>query len=203
MFLLKNDLLKRLLAEFVGTYLLALTVLHVTTGNFTSIAPFAIAGVLMVLVYLLGGVSGAHFNPSVTIGLLVVRKISAVDALVNIIGQIAGAVVALEFSAKMLGVEMTIHSALSTEWFYEMMGAFVLCFAVAGVVHGVVSKSLSGAVIGLGLFVGIIISERVSGGVLNPALVIGMGNLDFTYLISPIIGGIAANLLALFVFSKN
>jgi aquaporin Z len=191
------------IAEFTGTFFLALTVLHVSTGNFKSLIPVAVAGIVCLMVYLLGSVSGGHFNPSVTLGLLSVRKISLDHAIANIIGQLAGSFFAFEIGARILHTEISLHNALSTEWFYEFIGAFILSFAVAAVVRNKVSQTLSGFLIGLALFLGILISERVSGAILNPALVLGIGLLDSVYLIAPIIGGVSAQYIYLWLHPEK
>merc|ERR1719213_1215005 len=57
------------LAEFVGTYFLVLTVgCNVLTGSVG--AAISIGSILMVMIYALGSVSGAHFNPAVTLAIL-------------------------------------------------------------------------------------------------------------------------------------
>ena len=58
----------KLIAEFIGTFFLALTIctaaVHGSAGDY---APFAIAATLMVMIYAVGHISGAHFNPAVTV----------------------------------------------------------------------------------------------------------------------------------------
>ena len=58
----------KLIAELIGTFFLALTIctaaVHGSAGDY---APFAIAATLMVMIYAVGHISGAHFNPAVTV----------------------------------------------------------------------------------------------------------------------------------------
>ena len=65
----EHSLQNKLIAEFIGTFFLALTIctaaVHGSAGEY---APFAIAATLMVMIYGLGHVSGAHFTPAVTVG---------------------------------------------------------------------------------------------------------------------------------------
>ena len=83
--------MKKYLAEFIGTFLLAFSVL-VSTGLITRIGTPALAAlVLGFCVYTLGMVSGAHLNPAITLAVFSVRKIGVQDALGYIIAQLAGA----------------------------------------------------------------------------------------------------------------
>ena len=96
-------------AEFIGTLMLVFTVamvVIVNSGSGLGITDWAVIGlvhafVLMLLIVSLGGASGAHFNPAVTIALAVGRKIGPVDAVVYIVVQVLGAV-AGAFLAKLL-----------------------------------------------------------------------------------------------------
>ena len=64
----EHTLQQKLIAEFAGTFFLALTIctaaVHGEAGDY---APFAIAATLMVMIYGVGHISGAHFNPAVTV----------------------------------------------------------------------------------------------------------------------------------------
>jgi aquaporin Z len=76
--------MSKLLVEFVGTFFLVLVV--ALTGN-----PLAIGSILMVMVYAGGHISGAHYNPAVTIGLLMSGKVRNGDAIGYILAQLLGA----------------------------------------------------------------------------------------------------------------
>jgi aquaporin Z len=67
----------KLLTELVGTFLF-LTVIALS-GPIGPLAPLAIGGVLMAMVYMGGHVSGAHYNPAVTFGVFLRRKIGATE----------------------------------------------------------------------------------------------------------------------------
>jgi MIP family channel proteins len=96
-------------AEFLGTLMLVFTVVMVVIVNSAGgigVTDFAVIGlvhafVLMLLIYSLGGVSGAHFNPAVTIALALGRKITPPDAVIYIAVQTVGAL-AGAFLAKLL-----------------------------------------------------------------------------------------------------
>jgi aquaporin Z len=76
-----------LLAEFLGTFLLVMAVL--STGN-----ALVIGGTLGLLVLLLGGVSGAHVNPAVSVAMLLKGSISTMEFVTFTVSQCAGAAAA-------------------------------------------------------------------------------------------------------------
>ena len=77
----------KLFAEFIGTFFLTLTIcltaVFATSGE-TS-AAFPIAAVLMLMIYSLGHISGAHFNPAVTLSIWMGKKINRINALLYIV----------------------------------------------------------------------------------------------------------------------
>ena len=59
-------MLRSYLTEFIGTFVLALTVC-LTVANGTALAPLAIGSSLMIMVYMGGPISGGHYNPAVSL----------------------------------------------------------------------------------------------------------------------------------------
>jgi glycerol uptake facilitator-like aquaporin len=179
------------LAEFIGTFALTLLVsLSILVGAPLS-TPLIAALTLGTFVYILGSISGAHFNPAVTISLATIRKISLVDTILYILFQIAGAMTAM-LVAQMLTEEslnltrhMTMASAIA-----EAFGAFFLVFGISAVVHGKAPHDASGIVIGSSLFLGLTATAGFSNGILNPAVALGLGSISVVYLLAPIVGGI-------------
>jgi len=98
--------------EFIGTMFLCLTV-ALAAGS-SSIAAIAIGCVLMVLVYAGGHVSGAHYNPAVTLAIVVAGrgKITAFDAIMYVMSQLAGAIVAALLSWALIGQAAAAYPAL-------------------------------------------------------------------------------------------
>src|ERR1700704_4130484 len=73
--------MNKYIAEFIGTFFLVLTIgCTVIGGGSGVIAPLAIGAALMVMIYAGGHISGAHYNPAVTLGVLIRGKLSAGDA---------------------------------------------------------------------------------------------------------------------------
>src|SRR5438552_18416431 len=87
--------MNKYIAEFIGTFFLVLTIgLTVIGAGSGVIAPLAIGAVLMVMVYAGGHISGAHYNPAVTLAVLIRGKVQVEDVIPYIIAQIAGAALA-------------------------------------------------------------------------------------------------------------
>src|SRR5262249_30542878 len=83
----------RLLTEFVGTFFLVLTVV-LASPHAAALTPIAIGLILMVMVYMGGHISGAHYNPAVTLAVLVRGKIPFADAVGSWIVQFGASIVA-------------------------------------------------------------------------------------------------------------
>ena len=78
----KSNLFNKLIAEFMGTFMLVFTIsCNVLSGTSPAFAVLSIAAVLMVMIYSLGGVSGAHFNPAVTVSIALAQQARWVSGL--------------------------------------------------------------------------------------------------------------------------
>jgi glycerol uptake facilitator-like aquaporin len=172
----------------------------------------------MMLIHTLGGVSGGHFNPAVTIGLASVRKISARDAggyiVVQIVGAIAGAALAKLILDELPGGASlgnpSISAALGGKTLLgalgEGAGAFALVWAIMGVaVNPRGDAQWAGFVIGATLGFGVFVMAPLTGASLNPARALGpaivsgefiggFGKFAVAYLIGPALGGLLAAL---------
>src|ERR1700746_3763967 len=103
--------MNKYLAEFIGTFFLVLTIGCTGIGAGAGvIAPLAIGAVLMVMVFAGGHISGAHYNPAVTLGILIRGKVNASDVVPYWIAQFIGATVAALLTIKVLraGVPVTV-----------------------------------------------------------------------------------------------
>ena len=179
-------------AEAFGTFALTFGVLMSLLVQMPLATPLMAALVLMLFVYTLGPISGAHFNPAVTFGLWSVGKIKRDEALRYWVSQFLGAGLALAFVSGLTGIDVQF-SWLESAWqpaLAELLGAFFLTFGVASVVYGRVSKDMSGLVIGGSLLFGILAAMGFSNGVLNPAVALGVNSLSLAYLLGPLAGGL-------------
>lgn len=175
----------KLFSEFLGTYFLVLTVgLNVLTGSLA--AALSIAAALMCMVYSLAPVSGAHFNPAVTLAILFGGRniISSEDALKYIGAQIFGGMCAsLTYSSMTGGRSFPLAPVGQSSWldvvFAEAIYTMVLCLVVLAVATSAEkSKDFYGLAIGACVTVGGFATGGISGGSLNPAVSIG---IDFTH----------------------
>jgi len=134
------------LSEFTGTAMLLATVIGsgimgetLANGN-TAIAllgnTIATGSILYVLITVFGPISGAHFNPAVTIAMLISKKISMKDALIFIGLQILGAGLGVMIAHGMFGLEiLQISSKLRqgpSQGFSEVVATFGLILIIFG-----------------------------------------------------------------------
>jgi MIP family channel proteins len=214
------------IAELVGTFLLVLfiaLVVSVYARKGVSSPEFVVIGllhafVLMMLIQTLGGVSGGHFNPAVTIGLASVRKINVRDAggyvAVQVVGAIAGAALAKLILDELPGGpnlgNPSISAALGGKTILgalcELVGTFALVWAIMGVaVNPRGDAQWAGFVIGATLGLAVFVMAPLTGASLNPARALGpaivsgefvggFGKFAVAYLLGPAIGGLLAAL---------
>jgi aquaporin Z len=177
----KTGIFEKLAAEFLGTYFLVLTVgLNVLTGSVAG--AFSIAASLMCMIYALGSVSGAHFNPAVTLAILFAgrNKLTSQDALYYIGAQLLGGIcAALSYRGMVHPSKNSFPLAPSSDWVAigaaETLFTFVLCFVVLAVATTrAPSKDMFGLAIGSCVTVGGLAIGKVSGGSLNPAVSVGI-----------------------------
>lgn len=185
---------KAFLAELIGTFALTFLVGMSLNSAVPVVTPFVAALTLGVFVYTLGPVSGAQFNPAVTIALLAVKKMKVREAVSYIFMQFFGAVLAMVLVQYLSGVnyELIVNDNSFKTLIAEALGAFVLMFGISAVVYSKVEDNVSGLLIGGSLLVGVLAAAGVSNGVLNPAVALGVGSFSVVYLIAPILGAICA-----------
>ncbi len=197
--------MRKFLSEFIGTFFLVLTVgLTVIPGNAGVIAPLAIGSVLMVLVYAGGHISGAHYNPAVTIGVLIRGNCSIVDLIVYIFAQVSGAAAAAYLSILMVGLGSASTLHVTNALIAEFLFTFALVYVVLNVatVRSTSGNSYYGLAIGFIVMVGAFSVGGISGGAFNPAVAVGaalMGLLKWAdiwiHLSADFAGGVVAALM--------
>jgi glycerol uptake facilitator-like aquaporin len=183
-----------IMAEFLGTGVLTLVVLGVSKSTigipyFVSIA----AGlVLVAMTIALGTISGAQFNPAITIGLWTVRKIKSLPAIVYIAAQLLGGGAAYLLFRYFIGQSWQNTGHFDSKVLVgEAVGAFIFSLAWAAAAYQRLETGKAATVVGLGLTLGIIVASSASGGLLNPAVALGVRSWVWgSYVLGPVLGSI-------------
>jgi len=217
----ESPLQAKLVSEFLGTYILVLTVgLNVLAQS--PAAAFSIAASLMCMIYALGDVSGANFNPAVTVAILCRGKLAPNAAGAYIGVQLLGGITAA-FTYALMRRGETFPLSPGAGYNYaqvalaEIMFTFVLCFVVLCVAVRTDPadnlKNTYGLVIGSCVTVGGFAIGAVSGGSLNPAVSVGISSSHILnqgafyncliYSVLELIGGAAAAGVYMVVFPKD
>jgi aquaporin Z len=172
--------MNKYIAEFIGTFFLVLTIGCTGIGAGSGvIAPLAIGAVLMVMVFAGGHISGAHYNPAVTVAVLIRGKVKGGDVLPYLVAQLAGAAVASLTVAKCLRAGATV-TAIAPNIGPALLAEFLFTFALAYVVlnaataEGTSGNSFYGLAIGMTVMTGAFAVGDISGGAFNPAVAFGL-----------------------------
>jgi aquaporin Z len=178
--------MNKYIAEFIGTFFLVLTIGCTGIGASAGvIAPLAIGAALMVMVFAGGHISGAHYNPAVTFGVLIRGKLKAADVVPYWIAQCVAAAVAAIVVSKILraGVAVTpIVPKLGPALLAEFLFTFALVYVVlnAATAEGTSGNSFYGLAIGMTVMTGAFAVGDISGGAFNPAVAIGISILGIS-----------------------
>lgn len=169
--------MKKNLVEAIWTFFLVLTIpLAVTYAG--DLAPLAIWAVLMVMIYAGGHISGAHFNPAVSLAIWVRGKISLTEMFGYRTAQIIWGIVAA-FVATYLLWWMLTPGAVSASFGQIILAEFLFTFALARVVlntatdNDTAGNSFYGLAIWFTVLVGAYAVGSISWGAFNPAVTIG------------------------------
>jgi MIP family channel proteins len=205
-----DDSQRKLVSEFVGTFaliffgagsaLLGADVLGQALANGLAIG---------LMVTAVGHISGGHFNPAVTLSMIVTKRIEVAEAVRYWVSQLAGATAAAlvliaiyphtgSLGTPAVGTGFSSGNALVA----EIVTTFFLVFVIYGVAvdkRGAF-KILAGLPIGLTISISVLAIGVVSGGALNPArwfgpaLVSGSFDNFWVWILGPAIGGVLAGL---------
>ncbi|WP_458454325.1 MIP/aquaporin family protein [Methanobrevibacter sp.] len=242
------DISKKFLAELIGTFFLVflgtgsavVTLLisqsidpaNVGIGILGGLGDWIAIGLVfgltvMFSIYAFGKISGAHFNPAVTIGLLVTKNIDLTSSIFYIIAQVVGAclgsialflclgapaVTVGGLGATAPGLGVTYMQAMIAEF----LGTFILMMVIMGVaVDEKAEPGFAGISIGMTVAAVIVVLGAFTGASINPARTFGPYLMDMIlggqnlwgffpiYLVGPILGAICAALLYKFVASES
>ncbi len=200
--------MKKLLTEFIGTFFLVLTIgLCVTQG--VAMAPLAIGSALMIMVYMGGHISGAHYNPAVSLAATLRGALPGADLVPYWVAQVLGALAAAAVTMVITGDTFAPAPGVDVAMVPALLVEFLFTFALALVVLNVATdpetsgNSYYGLAIGFTVMVGAFAGGAISGGAFNPAVgtgptiihaIAGDGSLGslWLYWAAPLLGGAAA-----------
>ncbi len=210
---------KKSMAEFIGTFALVFAgtgaiVDDSLTGQLGHIGVAMSFGLVVgVLVYSLGHISKAHFNPAVTIGFASVGKIEKNLILPYIIAQIGGATLASSLLYIMFGNSGNLGITLpSGPWIQSFILEIIMTFFLMLVIISVatdarVKPEVSGIAIGGTVALDALFGGPISGASMNPArslgpaIVGGIFEYQWMYLVAPVIGSLIA--VAIYEFIRK
>jgi aquaporin Z len=199
---------RKLIVEFIGMFIFMFTVGMATNkAGAGALAPLAIGGVLMVIVFAGGHVSGGHYNPAVSTA--VRGRMAPVEWAAYAATQIVAAALAGLVVRWVGGKEAHAVVASSSKM---LVAEFIFTFALAWVVlnvataRGTLGNSFYGLAIGFTVVAGAYAVGGTSGGVFNPAIAIGgmvSGLFEWSkiwvYLIAELLGAAAAAVTFIYV----
>jgi len=210
------------ITETLGTFILifcgtgAIVINQQTGGSIGHMGITITFGLLvMTLIYAFGNISGAHFNPAVSIAFTVARKFPANKLVPYIFSQLLGAVMASFFlkllfpQNEMLGGTLPSGTEIQS-FILEIFLAFFLMLVILNVAHGSSEQGLfAGIAIGSTVLLEAMFAGPISGASMNPvrsiapALVSGHLEHLWIYIVAPIIGAILAVPVWKFISNKN
>ncbi len=205
--------MRKYLVEFIGTFFLVLTICMTVIGGAGSFAPIAIGSILMVMIFAGGHISGAHYNPAVTLAVFLRGKCAASDVAPYMIAQLVGGALAAVVAGILL-VSMGKEPAAATKLavvpslLAEILGTFALCYVVlnTATAKGTEGNSFYGLAIGFTVLACAYALGPVSGGAFNPAVALGIsvGEIKawsdiWIYLVGNFAGGALAAVVFKFV----
>jgi aquaporin Z len=204
--------MRKYVTEFVGTFFLVFTVCCTVLGQ-VALAPLAIGASLMVMVFAGGHVSGAHYNPAVTLAVFLRGKLPAADVVPYWASQVVGAVIAAllakfvvnkPFSTGSISGGREITAALLAELLFTFALAYVVLNVATSKDHP--NNSFYGLAIGFTVMTGAFAVGAISGGAFNPAVAVGIltaGIMKWStiwiYLLADLLGAAAAAFVFRFV----
>ena len=225
--------MKRLVCEFLGTFALCffgIGAIIMTQGSNLLVIALAHGLAIGLMITAVGHISGGHFNPALTVGLFLGRKISLPESIAYIVTQIVGAVaaclvlmtifpkglrdaVAFGIPAVGAGVDLggvQIAYDNTNALIAEIVMTFFLMFVVYGAAVDTRSvKAIAVLAIGLTISIDIMMGGNVSGAAMNPARYLGPAIVDgnfndfWIWIVGPIVGAIIAAVIYVFVLNPE
>jgi aquaporin Z len=225
--------MKKYLAEFLGTFVLVLmgTGSAVVAGKEIGVLGIALAFGLsvLVMVYAIGKISGCHINPAITIAMLLNGKIPSKDAIIYIIVQCTGAIIA---SALLLAIMTGLPGyqvapgnlgangygtgylggySLTSAFIVEVVTTFIFLMVIFGATSNKAPAGFAGIAIGLSLAMIHMVTIPITGTSVNPARSLGPAVVAggtalaqlWLFLVAPVIGAVIAAVVWKYLFEDT
>ena len=201
----------KLITEFIGTFFLVFSIACVGLNpQIGAFAPIAIAGTLMVMTYAGKDISGAHFNPAVTISVFIRGACTKKDIFLYIITQLIAGICAAYVSSGLGVLPESLESfETNTSIFIgELIFTFAICYVFLNVstTKKLAGNSFYGIAIAGALLSGAYSVGGITGGVFNPAVAISgliLGFMQSQILVVYLFAHILAAVLAAFVYLQT
>ena len=170
-----HSIQQKLTSEFIGTFFLSLTICTVAVyGSAVEHAPFGIAATLMVMIYAGGHISGAHYNPAVTVSIYLRGACDKEEVLPYIASQVIAAVSAAIVVENLLSPDVVVPGfELGTDAVVaELLFTFALAYVILNVAttESTSGNGYYGAAIALVVLAGAITVGSISLASFNPAV---------------------------------
>jgi aquaporin Z len=191
------------LAEFLGTAtLVTVAVILTETTGVSYFIGTSLALTLATVYLLFSGVSGAHFNPAITFGMWAARRIGTLRGISYVAAQMLGGLAAWQLYEYLTGrplapKDVTFSAPL---WVAEAVGTFILALGFSAAVTKVADNLQSAFTYAASIFVGVMVASVASGGLLNPAVALGLRSWGTVYILGPLVGGLLGVVLYSFLF---
>jgi MIP family channel proteins len=202
----------RYIAEGIGTFALvfagcgAIIVNDTHGGVLGHVGVSMVFGlVVMVMIYAVGNISGAHINPAVTIGFMFAGRLERCRVLPYIGSQLFGAFAAAALLRFLFPGHETLGSTMVTgpilqAFIMEVLLSFILMLVILNVSTGHMEKGImAGVAVGGTVALDALVGGPVTGASMNPArslgpaLVSGQLDLLWLYLVAPVVGTVLAH----------
>jgi len=203
--------MKKYISEALGTFAIvfcgtgAIIINQQSNGAITHVGIAITFGfIVMSMIYALGNISGAHFNPAVTIAFAIAKKFEVKQILPYIISQVVGAISAsivlrlLFPDNQLLGATLPAGSEMQS-FILEFILTFFLMLVILNVAHGSKEQGMfAGLAIGAVVLLGAMFAGPICGASMNPARSIAPAIVSthmehlWLYLIAPVTGAAAS-----------
>ncbi|MBI2407916.1 MAG: aquaporin [Gemmatimonadetes bacterium] len=211
-----RDAVRHFLSEFIGTFALTFVgsaaIMQATQGGGNLVAVALATGLVLAIFVSAFMHIGAHFNPAVTIGMLVVRRIEPVMAGLYVVAQVAGATAAAfvlkaSFPAALFaatrggGQSVSLDVTSGQAFALEAIGTMLLVWAIFGTAIDHRAPRIGGLGVGFAMAVDILAFGTLTGASVNPArsfgpaFASGIYEAQGIYWLAPITGAIIAALI--------